>query len=187
MGIGYNDQTKLFCREYIKDFNGTRAAIAAGYSQKNAAQQASRLLRKANIQTLIGKLIAARMARAETDGDYVLRRLREIDELDIRDILTDDLEGFKPVSAWPDAWRRSISGIDIVQVMAAGDDEPPEKTLKKIKWPDKTRNLELLGRHIDVGAFSDRVEHRHVIEDMTEEAIDARLAEFFSRQPDKEG
>jgi phage terminase small subunit len=29
--------------------------------------------------------------------------------------------------------------------------------LKKIKWPDKTKNLELMGKHVGVGAFSDKL------------------------------
>jgi hypothetical protein len=30
---------------------------------------------------------------------------------------------------------------------------------KKIKWPDKVKNLELLGKHIAVGAFKEKIEH----------------------------
>ena len=30
--------------------------------------------------------------------------------------------------------------------------------LKGVKWPDKVRNLELIGKHVSVGAFKDRVE-----------------------------
>lgn len=41
--------------------------------------------------------------------------------------------------------------------MAGG--EETETILKKIKWPDKLKNLELLGRHVDVQAFKDKVEH----------------------------
>ena len=32
--------------------------------------------------------------------------------------------------------------------------------LKKIKWPDKVKNLELLGKHIDVNAFKETVDHK---------------------------
>lgn len=50
-----NKQKKLtgkqekFCREYVIDLNGTRAAIRAGYSPDSARQIASRLLTKDNI------------------------------------------------------------------------------------------------------------------------------------------
>jgi len=33
-----------FCEEYVKDYNGTKAAIRSGYKESNAASQASKLL-----------------------------------------------------------------------------------------------------------------------------------------------
>lgn len=49
------EKQKLFCREYVKDYNGTQAAIRAGYSEKTAAVQASRLLKKPEILEEIRK------------------------------------------------------------------------------------------------------------------------------------
>lgn len=42
-----------FCREYVKDYNGTQAAVRAGYKESNAASQASKLLKDANVLNLI--------------------------------------------------------------------------------------------------------------------------------------
>ena len=39
------DKQKRFVREWMTDMNGTRAAIRAGYSEKSAAQTASRLMK----------------------------------------------------------------------------------------------------------------------------------------------
>lgn len=39
-----------FCQEYVVDKNGTQAAIRAGYSDKTANEQASRLLTNVNIK-----------------------------------------------------------------------------------------------------------------------------------------
>jgi phage terminase small subunit len=33
--------------------------------------------------------------------------------------------------------------------------------IRKLKLPDKTKNLEMLGRHVKVQAFKDKVEHEH--------------------------
>ena len=41
---------KQFCIEYLKDFNGTQAAIRAGYSENSAKEQASQHLTKLNIK-----------------------------------------------------------------------------------------------------------------------------------------
>ena len=45
-----------FCAEYAVDYNGTQAAIRAGYSEKNAANQASRMLRNAEVLARVGEL-----------------------------------------------------------------------------------------------------------------------------------
>ena len=42
-----------FCEEYVKDYNGTKAAIRAGYKESNAASQASRLLSDSNVLNAI--------------------------------------------------------------------------------------------------------------------------------------
>lgn len=144
-----NDRQEIFCLEFIKDLNATQAAIRAGYSKKTAEQQASRLLTVVKIKTRIEELQSKRNERLKVDADYVLKRLVEIDEMDVLDILNDD-GGLKPVKDWPTTWRRSLSGLEVVEMMADGD---PVGALKKIKWPDKVKNLELLGKHISVGAF----------------------------------
>lgn len=46
---------KQFCREYVKDYNGTQSAIRAGYSKKTASAQASRLLKNPKILEEIKK------------------------------------------------------------------------------------------------------------------------------------
>ena len=46
-----------FAREYLLDLNGTRAAIAVGYSAKTASQVASRMLRNVNVRALLKELL----------------------------------------------------------------------------------------------------------------------------------
>ncbi|EOU4490665.1 terminase small subunit [Escherichia coli] len=150
---------ELFCREYLKDLNATQAAIRAGYSEKTANEQASRLLAKVNVQNFVAELKAARIEQTGIDAAYVLRRLVEIDQMDVLDIMTDDMS-LKPVSEWPASWRRYLSGFDLAEMFEGrGDDREMVGILKKIKWPDKVKNLELLGRHVSVQAFKDNVKN----------------------------
>jgi phage terminase small subunit len=51
--IELTGKQKRFCEEYIFDFNGTRAAIAAGYSENTAAEKAYEKLRKTKIKSYI--------------------------------------------------------------------------------------------------------------------------------------
>ena len=48
-----SDKQKRFCEEYCLDWNGTKAAIRAGYSEQTAAVIASENLIKPNIQAYI--------------------------------------------------------------------------------------------------------------------------------------
>lgn len=51
-----NKKHEKFCHEYIKDMNATQAAIRAGYSEKTAGAQASKLLKIVNIKTRVAEL-----------------------------------------------------------------------------------------------------------------------------------
>jgi phage terminase small subunit len=46
-----------FIAEYVKDLNGTQAAIRAGYSERSAAEQAYQLLQKTSVQKPIEDLL----------------------------------------------------------------------------------------------------------------------------------
>ncbi len=145
------DKQELFAREYLKDLNATQAAIRAGYSVKSAQEQASRLLSNVMVQSRISELKADRNEEVGIDAAYVLRRLVEIDQMDVLDILLPNGE-LRPIKDWPKTWRTTLSGMDVTEM--AGDDLG---FLKKIKWPDKVKNLELLGKHVTVQAFKENV------------------------------
>lgn len=155
------DKQELFAREYLKDLNATQAAIRAGYSEKTAQEQSSRLLSNVMVQDRIVELKAERNEEVGVDAAYVLRRLVEIDQMDVLDIMTDDMS-IKPVSEWPASWRRYLSGFDLADMFEGrGEDREMVGILKKIKWPDKVKNLELLGKHVTVQAFKENVKTEH--------------------------
>jgi len=151
------EQMVRYCEEYVKNPDDqTACAIAAGYSPDTAVYQASRLMADQRIKDRIAHLRQARSRRTKIDADYVLKRLVEIDQMDVLDILTDE-GGLKPVSQWPKVWRTSLSAMDINRIRMAGGDgeEDIESTMQKVKWPDKVKNLELIGKHVGVSAFKE--------------------------------
>ena len=151
---------EAYCQSYIKSpENQSQAAIDAGFSPNTAAVKASVMMRDERIQNRIAELMEERNKRNRVSADYVLMRLVEIDQMDVIDIL-DDEGGLKPISQWPKVWRTSLSAMDINRIRMAGkdDEDDIESTLQKIKWPDKVKNLELIGKHVDVNAFKERLE-----------------------------
>jgi phage terminase small subunit len=67
---------QLFIKEYLIDLNGTQAAIRAGYSQKTANEQASRLLANANIRAEVQKAMDKRSEDLGIDAKYVLQTIK---------------------------------------------------------------------------------------------------------------
>lgn len=153
--MALTDKQEMFCREYLIDLNATQAAIRAGYSEKTANEQGAQNLAKLSIQNRISDLKLQRNEQISIDAGYVLRRLIEIDEMDVLDILLANGE-LKPIKDWPKVWRTTLSGMDVTEM--SGDDPG---FLKKIKWPDKVKNLELLGKHVTVQAFREQVKTEH--------------------------
>lgn len=149
---------EAYCQSYIKTpENQTQAAINAGFSPNTAAVKASNMMRDERIQKRIAELMEERNKRNRVSADYVLMRLVEIDQMDVLDILNDD-GSLKPIREWPKIWRTTLSGFDLSSTIMNMNEDSIETILKKIKWPDKVKNLELIGKHVDVNAFKERLE-----------------------------
>ena len=63
-----------FAAEYLKDFNGRRAAIAVGYAPKCAEQQASRLLRNGKVKAIL----AERMVKPLEDANLTVEKVLKV-------------------------------------------------------------------------------------------------------------
>lgn len=147
---------ELFCREYLIDGNATQAAIRAGYSKKTAKVVGCQTLTKANVAAYLAKEKAKRAERLKVDADYVLKRLVDEVEADLAD-LYDDNGNLRPIKDWPLIWRQGlVAGVD-VQRLTSHDDSPGE--IVKLKLSDRAQRLVSIGKHIDVQAFRDQLNH----------------------------
>lgn len=159
-----NERQKRFVEEYLLDLNATQAATRAGYSAKTANEQGARLLANVSVSEAIKTALAARSERVQVNADWVLRRLAEEAEADMAD-LYDENGNLKPVKDWPLIWRKGlVSGVETVREKTQDGEG---SMIDKIKISDRIRRLELIGKHIGVQAFKDRVEH-DVSDDLAE-------------------
>ncbi len=71
---------RVFAMAYIADpnLNATRAAIAAGYTEKSARRQGCMLLKDPRVIELVNAEMAARAQRTRLDADFVLQGLARI-------------------------------------------------------------------------------------------------------------
>lgn len=154
--MALTSKQQRFVEEYLIDLNGKQAAIRAGYSERAAEVTASRLLSNVKVAAAVAEQKEARSERTQVNADWVLARLAMEADADLAD-LYDDNGNLLPVKEWPLIWRQGlVAGVETVREKGEGGDL---SSVDKIKISDRVKRLELIGRHIDVQAFKDKVEH----------------------------
>jgi phage terminase small subunit len=133
-------QHALFVAELLKDpnNNATAAARAAGFSEKSAANQGSRLLKRLDIQGAIAQARASKSKKTETEAENLADKvLSELSKLafgnlqDCFDLATGEL---RPISQLP---------RDVAATLTAFENN---KGFQKIKTGSKMGALELLSK-----------------------------------------
>lgn len=69
------DKQRKFCDEYLIDLNATQAAIRAGYTEKYANTNASKLLQNTTISQYIGERQKELSRKTEITQERVIREL----------------------------------------------------------------------------------------------------------------
>ncbi len=154
---------EAFCQEYMVDLNATQAAIRAGYSEETAHQQSSRLLSIVKVQGRINALKEGRSERTQITADLILRELLQLATVDLGKAF-DATGTILPLNEMPVEIRKAISSIEVNELFDNGQGE--QKSVigftKKIRFWDKPKCLELLGKHLKL--FTEVVEHQGKIQ-----------------------
>ena len=124
-----------FMDEYLIDLNATQAAIRAGYSKNSARQIGQENLSKPVIAAAVAKAKQERSEAIKIDAEWVLRQAVELHRRCMQEI--------RPV-------RNPKTGKQLY------DDD--DNALFTFNATASTRALELIGKHVDIGAFKERVE-----------------------------
>lgn len=142
--MALTNKQKNFIEEYLIDFNATQAAIRAGYSSKTANRIATENLSKPVIQKEIERRIQERQQRTEITQDRIVEELAALSFSKITDYL--EIENgeviFKDTSELTEDQKRAILSVKQTQYGI------------EIKLNNKTKPLELLGRHL--GMWNDK-------------------------------
>jgi phage terminase small subunit len=155
---GLTPKQEAFCREYLIDFNGTQAAIRAGYAEGSAKVQASRLLTNANVSTYLSQTIGKATEESGVTIQRVVKEFARIAFLDPQELLNSD-GSIKAIEDMPEDARRAIGGLEIKETWDNDGEEPVRSTLSKLKMIDKKGALDSLGKYLKM--FIERHEHDH--------------------------
>lgn len=136
---------KLFAYEYFNNKgDGTNAAIAAGYSKKTAAQQATRLLKRVQVKQILEALNAKLETKAIVTKERLINELESIALFDLR-TLYDDNGALLPVKELSQAAGAAITGIEVLEVFeGTGKDRVHMGNTVKIKMNSKTTAIETI-------------------------------------------
>ena len=141
---------KLFVDEYLIDLNATQAAIRAGYSPNNADKIGSELLGKTRVSDAISKAMAERSRRTGINQDRILMELAKIALVNPANVVD-----FDEATILDSALPEDLAAVASVKVKRFPTKEG-EGIEREIKFYDKTKALDLAGRHL--GMFRDKLE-----------------------------
>ncbi|WP_435008001.1 terminase small subunit [Tundrisphaera lichenicola] len=188
---------EAFCLRYIETGNATEAyrlAYDAGdMKPASISRKAFELLENVKITAYLAELKARQLKRHDVTVDRVLAEYAKLAFLDIRKAF-DEQGNLKGIHELDDDTAAAIAGLEVEVKRTSGEvDEELEgqphdgalrrqhgttARLHKIKLSDKRAALDSLARHL--GMFVDRSEvtHRKPITEMTDEELDAEIAEY---------
>lgn len=153
-----NPQHERFCNEFLVDFNLTKAAARAGFSEKSARTQGGRLMQNAVIAARVKELHAASLKSVNLDVQEILLELKRLAMCDLEQALNPIDGTLLPINEIPVDVRKCIAGFHVEEIWEGKEGQRVQiGVVKKIKFWDKNKALELLGKHFKM--FTDKVEH----------------------------
>jgi phage terminase small subunit len=155
-----------FVLEYLANgLNATKAAISAGYSDKTAESQRSRLLSNVKVAAAISDKSQITLGKLEFSVDRTLNEIARLAFFDVRKIFEAD-GSLKNIHTIDDDSAAAISGLEVtelfdpVQQKDGAEGEPQKHVfglLKKVKLADKGSALDKLMRYHAL--YRDKIQH----------------------------
>ena len=153
---GLSPKAKRFCELYPLTLNATKAARDAGYSERTAQEQSSRLLSKAIVRAEIAKKTQKASYDANVDLGQLLTGLQMQSFYDTRKFF-DEKGNAIDIHLLGDAEADAVEGFEFVTLYeGTGDQKHAFGQLRKMKLARKAQSRELLGRYL--GIFKDSLE-----------------------------
>jgi len=154
-----NQRQRAFVREYCVDLNGTRAAIRAGYNRSGASVVATRLVADSRIAAAIAHAMETRAARVNMTADSVLEEVATLANASVEHYKVDDDGNLVLAEGAPPNAMRAIQSVKRKKIVKEFPDGSITITYEvEFKLWDKPGALKLMGRHVGIKAFADRLE-----------------------------
>jgi Terminase small subunit len=223
MDVNFDDlhltkRQAIFVKVYVSENNGTKAALAAGFSPKGAGQQACRLLKQENVQAALARIRASVVAKVNepqtvkdnlsfavdtaqgiaitaenlmfqlaqqglTQGILAKFLTQQDGHLffDFSDATPEELQAISPQIA-----EVSFTCETRTEEGATKESAPVQiRTIRsKVKWVDRARVIELMGRYKEIMAWKDSVESNNIHVHITRSVVSQRNPERRRATPE---
>jgi phage terminase small subunit len=141
---GAEARRKLFVAAYLaNNKNGTKAAIAAGFSAKSAAAKASAMLKDPRVSGAVLEAENALLQKHNMTAESVLVQLGRIVNFDIRKLYNTD-GTLKSIHELDDDTAAALSSFEIEEIKEEG---VSIGLTRKVKGHDKNRAIESAMKH----------------------------------------
>ena len=179
---------KMFVKEYLIDFNATRAAKAAGYSEKTAHQAGKENIHKPTIKAAISAAIEERSKRIDVTIDRITQELALVAFARMGEFVRIDDSGI--VQAIPieelgvkDSVIRKVKDKRVIRTTKGTENSPDGEQILdatfEFELHDKLKALEMLGKY--KGMFIEKQEID------LKQPLEVTVRQFFKTKPTTEG
>lgn len=151
-----SDRQRMFVVEYVKDFNGTRAAREVGY--KNPQVSASNLLKLDSVKNAVGAIQKKTIERKVIERDGVIAKLHDSLYRDLCDLCDKDGYFHSKLTDIPKRAHAYIAGFEVYQDYDEEGNITGQKIKIKLTAPEVAQDMAM--KH--VGGYAPLETHASV-------------------------
>ena len=141
---------RFFISEYQVDFNGTKAAIRAGYSPKRASEMAYQLLQIPTVRQALDRAMEERLWKIGVHAEKVLTRMAQLAFADIRKLYRPDGTLLNP-QEWPDDIVPAVAGVETFEeYQGKGEERVLVGYTKKVRLWDPNPSLTNMAKNLGI-------------------------------------
>lgn len=180
------ERERVFVSAYIANGgNGTQAAIAAGYSERTAAQMAPQVLARPAVKLALREHQDRLAMKHDLTAESVIAELSKIVHADLRRLFGEDGRMIHP-KEWPDDMAGVVASLEVTEEFeGVGRDRKFIGYTKKVKLWDKNSAIEKAMKHLGLFA-EDNKQRASALSELPREMVKAiveRLKQLNGKQP----
>ena len=148
------EKQRIFCHEYVVDWNASRAAIAAGYSKKTAYSIGGENLKKPELKSYIEYI---QKDLAKLAGVSALKNIQELSKLAYTN-LSDFKDGWMTQKDFNELSDEKKAALSEIQYTTRKYGEDGTENIVKFKMHDKIKAIDMINKMLGFNS-AQKIQH----------------------------